>query len=1112
MHKRHPELEQGTRIGSIEIIECLGKGASAHVYRVATSDGDEVALKIRSREGGELDPRFLREFESLRRLRFPGVVQVYEAGQDENWQWFTMEVVDGVPIRQWIEDAESVQERVKRACKVGADLFRSLSRIHAAGLVHRDIKPSNILVKENGAVRVLDFGVVGWWSVGIHLTSTGAAVGTLPFMAPEQMAGHRPTQAVDVFAAALCLYEGVVGKRARPPTPRGWVSRQMLQRLTPLAVKDAEIPRDFSGLVDRCLVHTPERRPTALETATALAAIGKRSSPHPWPEPTAFVARDAELNTLRRTTKGDGPRMVILSGPAGSGRRRLLEQLARYTLLEGQYLVRGICRQDSLGGAIGQILERIWQVFPAREWQVPLQEDDAQTLLAMWPWLPLQSASGQRQGVEVTREAVIQTTVRVLGQASQEERLVICVEELEDVDSLSARVLRRLAASENPELTLVCVLDPRWASDRSEDLKDSLLESNHALEITLDPLSPEDATQIARDLAPEADLQVDTACTPLEAVEQGLKALAGLRHERFPSIDGNAALLACTQEALPGAVLDAVVAPEKDLVMEGLVNRGSDGLYRMPGRVLRQMAEARLEDRADAHERWAAAWEHWSQGGARRWVGVAEHRVRADRTSMASWEAAVRASLALESQSQFEDARRWLMLLDTMPKDKTSSAYLQLRFSLSWCQTRIALACDTERIRRDLFQQAAQRALTQADRAEATRLQVQLLRREGKLRESVVKALRPAGLIRAEQPLVAARLLLDSVQSRLQLDQPSDGLASCAQVADILAEHPEASLEVELELAQAECLLQQEDFLEASRTSERMATKASYRELEIHRASGHLVRAECHLRLGNRSRAEELTRKAHRLVQLHGHRMREVQALLLQGELALGRGELGAARLNTGEAASMAKKLALVQQQRRALDLLRIALARNGAWTESEVVASQRAALGGSNPSSTWSDVAFWRLRRRPERAQAAASKGPLSGWYGALTRLELARAWMAAGEPAAASGALSAGEKLLKGKGFQELELLARLVQGVLDPKEDDSWALLVDECRQSRWLELFMGYGEFDARRALALRQLTHARHCIEALKIRAEELGDVDYTQTANELKIEMNQATR
>jgi len=1112
VHKRHPELEQGTRIGAVEIIECLGKGASAHVYRVATSQGDEVALKIRSREGGELDPRFLREFESLRRLQFPGVVQVYEAGQDANWQWFTMEVVDGVPIRQWIEDAESAQERIERACTVGADLFRALSRIHAAGLVHRDIKPSNILVKDDGAVRVLDFGVVGWWSVGIHLTSTGAAVGTLPFMAPEQMAGHRPTQAVDVFAAALCLYEGVIGKRTRPPNPRGWVSRQMLQRLPPLAVKNPEIPRDFSGLVDRCLVHSPEQRPSALEAAAALASIGKRSSPHPWPEPTVFVGRDAELNTLRRSTKGDGPRMVILSGPAGSGRRRLAEQLARFTLLEGLYLVRGACRQDSLGGAIGQVLERIWQVFPAREWQVPIQEDDAQTLLAMWPWLPLQSASGQRRGEEVTREAVIQATTRILGQAAKEARLVICVEELEDVDSLSARVLRRLAASESAELTLICILDPRWASERARELRSTLLESNHALEICLKPLTPDDATKVARDLAPGVDLQVDVACTPLKAVERGLQALAEVRGEEFPSILGNTPLLACAQEALPGPVLDAVVAPEKDLEEEGLVHRGSDGLYRMPGRVLRQLAEAQLEDRAGAHQRWATAWEHWSQGGARRWVGVAEHRVRADRNNMASWEAAVRASLALESQSHFEDARRWLMLLDTIPKEKSSSAYQQLRFSLSWCQTRIALACDTERIRRDLFKQAAQRAVTQADRAEATRLQVQLLRREGKLRESVIKALRPAGLIRAKQPLVAARLLLDSVQSRLQLVQPSEGLASCAQAEDILAEHPDTSLEVELELAQAECLLLQEDFLEATRTSERMSTKASDHGLKIHRASGHLVRAECQLRLGNRASAEELTRKAHQLVELHGHRAREVQALLLQGELALGRGELGAARLNTAEAASMAKKLSLVQQHARSLDLLRIALARAGAWTESEATAQQRVALGGASPSSTWSDVAFWRLRRRPERAQAAASKGPLSGWQGARTRLELARAWMAAGEPAAARGALTASQGLLKGKGFRELELMARLIQGVLDPREDESWASLVDACRKSRWLELFLGCGEFDARRAMAMRHLTHARHCIEALKIRAEELGDVDYTQAAHELMLELNQATK
>ena len=108
-------LAPGTRIADLRIESVLGRGASATVYRAVDQARNIVALKLRPLGDPSLDRRFLREFESLRRLRLPGVVQVYNAGLTDSFIWYSMEVVHGRSLRRWINAPKRLDERIERA-------------------------------------------------------------------------------------------------------------------------------------------------------------------------------------------------------------------------------------------------------------------------------------------------------------------------------------------------------------------------------------------------------------------------------------------------------------------------------------------------------------------------------------------------------------------------------------------------------------------------------------------------------------------------------------------------------------------------------------------------------------------------------------------------------------------------------------------------------------------------------------------------------------------------------------------------------------------------------------------------------------------------------------
>ncbi len=233
------DIAPGTPIGPYILGERLGSGASATVYLGHDAAGRPFAVKVRRRGQADMDRRFLREFESMRLLRVPGVVQVHQAGIDEDLLWFSMDRVFGRPFHDALSEEAYLVERVERTVHLGRQLCTILGALHDAGFVHRDVKPSNVLVDAGGDVHVLDFGIGRYFGDQDTLSHSGEVLGTVPYMAPEQLAGLPTDEKLDLFAAGLMLHEAIAGKRQRPLTTVGWIPRICLDRLPPLATRSA---------------------------------------------------------------------------------------------------------------------------------------------------------------------------------------------------------------------------------------------------------------------------------------------------------------------------------------------------------------------------------------------------------------------------------------------------------------------------------------------------------------------------------------------------------------------------------------------------------------------------------------------------------------------------------------------------------------------------------------------------------------------------------------------------------------------------------------------------------------------------------------------------------
>ena len=211
----------------LEILELLGQGGMGAVYKARQPGLDRlVAVKILPPEVGH-DPafaeRFMREARALARLSHPNIVAVYDFGQQTGLYYFVMEYVDGVNLRQAMNQ-QSVA--ANQALTIVGQVCDALQFAHDEGIVHRDIKPENILLDKKGRVKIADFGLsklLGQGQPEIGLTGTHQVMGTLRYMAPEQMEGFKQVDhRADIYSLGVVFYELLTGEvplgRFEPPS------------------------------------------------------------------------------------------------------------------------------------------------------------------------------------------------------------------------------------------------------------------------------------------------------------------------------------------------------------------------------------------------------------------------------------------------------------------------------------------------------------------------------------------------------------------------------------------------------------------------------------------------------------------------------------------------------------------------------------------------------------------------------------------------------------------------------------------------------------------------------------------------------------------------------
>jgi eukaryotic-like serine/threonine-protein kinase len=251
------------RIGKYELVELIGRGGMGTIYRARDSVlGRSVALKMVSslEVTPELRTRFFREAQACARLSHPNIVTIHDMGEDAGRLFIVMELLEGEELRQLI--ARRAPITLEEKLTVLRQLCDGLSYAHQKGIVHRDIKPANIFLVRNGRVKILDFGIAQITAVATQgdLTRTGMIMGTLRYMAPEQVRG-RADHRSDIFSVAAVAYELLGG---RPPfTEQDPLEiLEQLRTETPprLAEIEPSLPPELSALIERGMQKEPENR------------------------------------------------------------------------------------------------------------------------------------------------------------------------------------------------------------------------------------------------------------------------------------------------------------------------------------------------------------------------------------------------------------------------------------------------------------------------------------------------------------------------------------------------------------------------------------------------------------------------------------------------------------------------------------------------------------------------------------------------------------------------------------------------------------------------------------------------------------------------------------
>jgi hypothetical protein len=313
----NPDIRQ---FGRYEVVAELGRGAMGVVYKARDPQIDRmVAVKTVSLWGQELDEekefrlRFLHEAKAAGRLHHPGIVAIFDAGEnpENNHPYIVLEYVAGEALNRIL--AREKKLPLPTALQLTQEVAEALDYAHAQGVIHRDIKPANILVTEEGHAKIADFGIAKLNLA--HFTVPGRLLGTPAYMAPEQLSGEAADGRSDLFSLGVILYAMVTGHSPFHGDSATTVSFKVANREPlPASALDLTLPHELDEVISRAMAKDPQQRYQSgaefAEDVSRLQQLFQQGSP------------ETSSSTASQTTGMRGGKTTTKTGTVNAGTTR----------------------------------------------------------------------------------------------------------------------------------------------------------------------------------------------------------------------------------------------------------------------------------------------------------------------------------------------------------------------------------------------------------------------------------------------------------------------------------------------------------------------------------------------------------------------------------------------------------------------------------------------------------------------------------------------------------------------------------------------------------------------------------------------------------------------
>ncbi|HMJ09884.1 MAG TPA: protein kinase, partial [Polyangiaceae bacterium] len=494
-------------LGRFELLRTIGRGGMGVVFEaIDTRSQQHVALKVLRLHGHEAASSIKREFRAVASAYHRNLVALYELFADEQRVFFTMELVHGSSIREYVtRDGKPDRERLWR---VMCQLVDALSVLHDHGLLHRDLKSSNVLVQSDGRLVLLDFGLVR----ELNDPDNGGWSGTRAYIAPERLAGSAATDASDWYSIGVMLLEALTEKSANDPRFRD-------------APDWGAHPHDpMVALCQRLLSHRPSERPTAraLRELFELPVSSESSSPvRPSDLDGVFVGRRSERGLLHAAfERAEQQRcaVVYVHGEPGIGKTALVKELlAELQAQHAVYVFAGRCYErervsyNAVDGVIDALAQQL-RSMPESD-RVGLVPEGSAELAHVFPILAQAITAGHAGDVASMdphrdRERALAALRVLLTNLAARQPVVLHVDDLQWGDADSAHVLSELVR-DPPLRRLLLIVSYRTADARGNPGVTSLralrpVDERDTWELCLTPMPRAELHELARDISRSA--------------------------------------------------------------------------------------------------------------------------------------------------------------------------------------------------------------------------------------------------------------------------------------------------------------------------------------------------------------------------------------------------------------------------------------------------------------------------------------------------------------------------------------------------------------------------------------------------------------------------------